>query len=500
MRGALRKQSATVPVEPSFQVAGLSTDDAIDVAISRSSCDSLHSDYDVSAWLHSAYSRASLQTRRIPLRELVQWKINEETGNIEHEAGKFFTVLGATVRQRQQTDELVWNQPFVDQAEVGILGILATVFDGILHFCLQAKEEPGNINSIQLSPTVQATYSNYMRSHGGKAPALVGMFLEPRPDQVIFSRLQTEDGGRFLFKSNRNIILRCNPDELPALPDNFIWLTLRQIVALLKRDNVVNACARSILSSLLQASPVDGLDFRAAARKAGLNDAFEPVPFPSRINAETGEYPGISVRTLLGWRDEQKARTHLHVKRVPLASLPDWRIDRSGYFSHKKGRFFRVIGISVQSSEREVCSWSQPILENPSEGIIGLLVKNIAGRRHILMQAKAEPGNRPPVQLAPTVQFTPGNYLDNVSLQRPFLFEEFMSPKAGKIISETRQSEEGARFYRESHLHRIIEVPEDFELELPDNYRWFSIDAVRFFLHLGEHVNSCARSILACLL
>ena len=35
-------------------------------------------------------------------------------------------------------------------------------------YLLQAKAEPGNINKIQISPTVQATKSNYTRVHGGK--------------------------------------------------------------------------------------------------------------------------------------------------------------------------------------------------------------------------------------------------------------------------------------------------------------------------------------------
>ena len=35
-------------------------------------------------------------------------------------------------------------------------------------YLLQAKVEPGNINKIQISPTVQATRSNYLRIHGGK--------------------------------------------------------------------------------------------------------------------------------------------------------------------------------------------------------------------------------------------------------------------------------------------------------------------------------------------
>ena len=59
-----------------------------------------------------------------------------------------------------------WDQPIIIQNEKGILGILK---DSVKNkYLLQAKVEPGNKNRLQLSPTVQATKSNYQRVHGGK--------------------------------------------------------------------------------------------------------------------------------------------------------------------------------------------------------------------------------------------------------------------------------------------------------------------------------------------
>lgn len=496
LRSVLARAAASSPQ----RLAGFSPACALDVALSRSVAFARHDDAQVASWVAQTYRRSTLQTERVPLNALDKWHVNRETGNIEHETGRFFTILGAKIRHRHRFDEMEWDQPCVDQPEVGILGILSAEFGGVLHFCLQAKEEPGNINAVQLSPTVQATYSNYRQTHGGRRPSLVELFLAPPPQDILYSRLQTEDGGRFLFKSNRNMIVRCDPASLPYLSDRFIWLTLRQIAALLRRDNKLNACARSILSSALHAGPVGRRVISPALKSSGLGDHFDQESWPEDSGAAGRSRAPEHIRDLLGWLDEQKAATHLHVKRVPLNTLSDWHVDREGYFSHKQGRFFRIIGLSVETRDREIAQWTQPILENPHEGIIGLLVQNREGRRHVLLQAKAEPGNRPPVQLAPSVQFTPGNYLDNVRLERPFLFEEFMKPSLGRILSDSRQSEEGARFYREEHLHRIIELPEDARLDLPDNYRWFSLDAVRFFLHMGEQINSCARSVLSCLM
>jgi oxidase EvaA len=238
-----------VPI--ALQIAGLRPHVALDVAISRAARVALHDDEHVRQWLAACRSRASLHATRQPLASLRRWRINPETRNIEHDAGKFFVVLGVRARHRHGFDEITWDQPAIDQAEVGILGILATKIGGILHVCLQAKEEPGNIGGVQLSPTVQATYSNYTRSHGGQQTSFVDLFLNPAPESILFARLQTEDGGRFLYKSNRNMVVLCDHERLGATPDRFIWLTLRQVAVLMRQDNAINACSRSVLCAFL---------------------------------------------------------------------------------------------------------------------------------------------------------------------------------------------------------------------------------------------------------
>jgi oxidase EvaA len=222
----------------------------IDFFISKTVTFALNSDGAVDRWIKKRLRAAALQSEMIPVHCIDKWRIDRATGNIGHVSGRFFSILGLTVRHRSMQRELVWDQPIIDQPEIGILGILARKFQGVLHFCLQAKEEPGNIHSVQLSPTVQATHSNYTQAHGGGLPPFLDYFLDAHARQVIFAKLQSEDGGRFLFKSNRNMIVLVE-EEIPVLPDGFIWLTLRQISELLKRDNLINACARSVLASVI---------------------------------------------------------------------------------------------------------------------------------------------------------------------------------------------------------------------------------------------------------
>ena len=230
---------------------GFDADTSFDLFISRTIGFAVHDDEEVNRWINRRRSEANLMTDVVPISKIEKWHASPCSGNISHDSGRFFSIIGLSVRHRTASGDISWDQPIIDQPEVGILGILAARFSGVLHFCLQAKEEPGNIKSMQLAPTVQATYSNYSLVHGGSLPLYIERFLAPQPQGILFSKLQSEDGGRFFFKSNKNMVIFVDPDEMGELPDNFIWLTLRQISSLLLRDNLVNSCARSVLSCLI---------------------------------------------------------------------------------------------------------------------------------------------------------------------------------------------------------------------------------------------------------
>jgi len=460
----------------------LDPDDCRDIHRSLTGKTALYSDRNLDRWISNRLLTTKLKIKTISLDNMAAWRIDPVTGNIQHDSGRFFSITGVIVKHRKDSSEFEWDQPAIDQPEVGILGIIAKEINGILHFCLQAKEEPGNINSIQLSPTVQATYSNYTRVHGGSPPQFVDYFTDPGKGRRIFAKLQTEDGGRFLYKSNRNMIVKVDKSELEQLPDGFIWLTLRQIGKLMERDNLIHACTRSILSALI----ISDCALTSKASIRGHN---------RRMHTDKSSLPET-----IQWLDSCKAANHFWVKRTPLNRLQEWSMDRDGSFSHEQGRFFRVIGINVESTGREVSVWNQPILDNPGTGVIGLLTKVINGERFFLMQAKAEFGNRGIIQLGPTVQFTPGNYIGNKKLKRPFLFEEFYKPGRFPLLQQSIQSEEGARFYNEAHIHRVLCLPDAEELLISDDFRWLSQSELSFFINMGESVNSCARSVLSLML
>jgi len=440
---------------------------------------SLHPDAFVEEWIAQLRGRRDQRAEVVPLEAVRGWRMDREAGGLVHESGRFFSVIGLRVRRIEGEGELSWDQPIVEQPETGILGVAARRIRGVLHVCLQAKVEPGNIGGAQLSPTVQATYSNYSRFHGGRAPRFLELFLDPPPERVVFSRLQAEDGGRFLHKVNRNMLVLAGRALPLRLPERFIWVTLRQLARLVRRPNIVNACARSVFASLL--GPVAGPPAGGGRRSAGRG-------------------AGRGLAATLQWLDDRRAGVHVQARRMALGELRDWGNDARGAFSHRHGRLFRVIGLRVSTRTREVASWCQPILESLSPGIVGLLVRRGPDGPEALLRAHAEPGDRGGALVGPTVQFAPGIYHGSGALPRPFLFDEFCFPGSFPVVHESFQAEEGARFYRESNLHRVLLLPAGRRLDHPPSHRWIPFAEARFLLHLGEQVNSGARSVFACLL
>src|SRR5690606_38238630 len=118
-----------------------------------------------------------------------------------------------------------------------------------------AKFEPGNPVPLMVSPTVQATWSNYSGVHKGGRVAYVDRFAAPGRGRVIVDVLHSEHGDWFYRKRNRNIIVEAGADDDVPVEDDFRRMSLGQINALMARDNVVNMDARTVLACLPQAAP-----------------------------------------------------------------------------------------------------------------------------------------------------------------------------------------------------------------------------------------------------
>ena len=203
-------------------------------------------------WFNKKREESDMIVEEIGINDLDKWTVDKNSGNITHDSGGFFEVIGVKVSNTfdREVGKKGWTQPMIGKNPGGILGILMKRINGIPHYLLQAKAEPGNIGKLQLSPTLQATTSNLLKAHGGIRPKFSEYFDEPKNAKIIYAKWQSEDGGRFHLKSNYNMIVEVDEHEELDIPDSFIWVTLYQIKQLLKIENFVGPHIRGIISYL----------------------------------------------------------------------------------------------------------------------------------------------------------------------------------------------------------------------------------------------------------
>ena len=144
------------------------------------------------------------------------------------------------------------DQPIYTQPEGGILALLTreSAANGI-EFLLHAKAEPGNIGAIQLSPTIQSTWSNIRRAHAGKRPPMVEVLTAEAGVRIVYRAEHNEEGGRFWRKSNENIVAFLDDERVIETDMTmFCWASLSQIKELALADNVLSPFVKTILLPL----------------------------------------------------------------------------------------------------------------------------------------------------------------------------------------------------------------------------------------------------------
>jgi len=203
-------------------------------------------------WFKKKREESDMIVEEIGINDLDKWNVDPNSGNVKHESGGFFEIIGIKASNTfdREVGKKGWTQPMIAKNPGGILGIIMKRINGIPHYLLQAKAEPGNIGKLQLSPTLQATTSNLLKAHGGAKPIFAEYFDDENDPKIIYAKWQSEDGGRFHLKSNYNMIVEVNKDKELKIPDSFIWVTLYQIKQLMKIENFVGPHVRGIISYL----------------------------------------------------------------------------------------------------------------------------------------------------------------------------------------------------------------------------------------------------------
>ena len=454
-------------------------------SIAKSWCETarcVHSTEDILTWVRERNEMVAVDICKTDLAHCTGWFYDEGKGCILNQNQSFFMITGVC---RTIPDYKIQTQPIIIQAEIGYLGILCHEFDGVMHFLMQAKIEPGNVNKIQISPTIQATKSNFTRKHGGERPHYLDYFLNASKHEIVVDQIQSEQSSRFYKKRNRNIIVRVD-DDIDVLPSHR-WMTLGQIKRLMREDNLVNMDTRTVLScipySKLELSPLETLELS--------NEFEDKTLFRSLF---IGEGRNL-IPNVYHYINNQKMFDESTTEKMPLHKLLDWEM-KNGEFVCKHSYPFKVVFCDIAIEGREVRHWAQPLFEANGIATYGLALCEENGILKILVKAKPEIGCFDVLELGPTVQCEATGMEAQNEIDRFFLTRM----KNGKgIVFDHLLSEEGGRFYHEQNRNVLLRVNSAEIPALPEGYFLIDLRTLNELVQVNNTMNIQLRNLLSLL-
>lgn len=433
-------------------------------------------------WISNKNLSLKVSITRNKLTDSDTWFYDEERGEIRNKSNSFFQIRGL---QQYRDGEMILEQPILIQDEIGYLGIICKEIDGVLQFLMQAKIEPGNVNKIQISPTIQATKSNFTQKHGGKKPAYLDYFLNAKPENIIVDQIQSEQSSRFLGKRNRNIIIMVD-EEIEVLPSHR-WMTLGTVKQLMKIDNLVNMDTRTVLSCIPYCSTE-----LSDMEKCEIYEMFTDKSLFRSMFA-SGEWDFVQVYRYI---NNYKMLHGCENKIVPLTELKSWDFTDEEIV-HKSGYPFKVIFCDIEIEGREVTHWTQPLFQAEGMATFGLITAEFEGMKKFLVHAKPEAGCFDGIELAPTVQLEAA-VSESEYLPLDKLFFELLENGA-EIKNSVILSEEGGRFYHEQNKNIILNVPPERVGDLPEGYFWLDYKTLNGMVQYNNVLNIQLRNLLSLL-
>lgn len=427
---------------------------------------------EILEWIRERNRETLVDIQKVSLPELEDWFYSEEEGVLRNQKGSFFKVTGF----RSGAVE----QPMLIQPENGYLGIICREINGILHFLMQAKIEPGNLNKIQISPTLQATKSNFTQAHGGKRPAYLDYFLHANRYQIVLDQLQSEQSSRFLGKRNRNMLIRVE-EEVPLLPSHR-WMTLGQIKELACGfDNLVNMDTRTVLS---------GIPFSVTGEVPPDPATFQDNALFRSIFEGSGAY---SLPEIYHYINDYKMFYQQEAKLIPLHQLKGWRMMPEGIIPEASNGF-QVIYCQIEIEGREVRRWSQPLFEATGISTFGLVLCDIDGVTHFLVQALPEPGCFDGIELGPSIQLDAA-----VGKTGSDQIAGLLELADTEILCDVLLSEEGGRFYHEQNRNLLLRISRERLKDLPEGYFLLDYKTLNSLCQINNCLNIQLRNLLSLL-
>ena len=436
---------------------------------------------DIMTWIKGRNDNLKVNIEKVDFSYNGFWHYDNETGYIRNQNNSFFQLAGY---QEIEEDHIVGEQPIIIQNEIGYLGIICKMINGTLNFLMQAKVEPGNVNVIQLSPTIQATKSNFTRQHGGNVPAYLRYFVDSNQYKVLVDQLQSEQSSRFYKKRNRNIILLIE-DEIEVL-DSHMWMTLGQIKECLKVDNLVNMDARTVISCI----PMRKSELEEGERE-DIQDFFRDKAL---FRSVFKEIDSEIIHKIYNVMNDCKMYQRENSRLLPQKSLKGWQMTDKEIVC-RTPYDFKIIYCRIEIEGREVKYWEQPLVEALGMAVFGVFSCVQNGIRKYLVRVREEMGCFDSAELGPIVQLEPSNKRNTLnSIEEMFLSK---LERDENILKNVILSEEGGRFYHEQNRNVIIEIAPEELKELPKEFFWMDYATINNMIQYNNCVNIQLRNLMS---
>ncbi len=318
-----------------------------------------------SAWLDDLRSSPDMHVERIAFGKCSPWSLRDNA--ICRSDSRFFSL--------SSPDRIHFQ---IEQPEIALQAFALVQSTGDPQILLHAKDEPGNLYLTQISPTIQATKSNFERVHGGQETPMMDAFF--KCGQVLSDSLHSEHSSHFWRKRNRNAMVVLPPAQV-ELNDRLRLFFVRDFLSMCLTDHAINTDARSVLAT----APWEALTSRRPFERNA--EGFGKL---LRDGYEAEDEADVAMEFLASHR---KPHSAVAATRTPLqldANSMSWGVSDKIHF------------IEVSSRTREVKKWRQPIFVPHADDLQVLLCRHGATGIEFLLRVEQSEALLSTAEFAPT--------------------------------------------------------------------------------------------------